>query len=79
MYVLKGNSNPSFYIGHTADLKKRLSDHNQSKNESTKRGQPWKLLYYEAFSNLGAAQDRERKLKQRGRAWQELKRRIDNI
>ena len=76
MYVLKTSSNPSFYIGHTADLKKRFIEHNQGKVTATKRGIPWKLIYYEAFSNLAAARDREFKLKQRGRAWQELKRRI---
>ena len=65
-YVLKGSSNPSFYIGHSADLKKRIEEHNQGKVLSTKKGQPWKLIYYEAFLNQHAAQDRERKLKQRG-------------
>jgi len=77
-YVLKSSSNPPFYIGHTADLKKRLIEHNHGKTTSTRRGIPWKLIYYEAFLNLAAARDREFKLKQRGRAWQELKRRIDS-
>jgi putative endonuclease len=77
-YVLKGRSNPSFYIGHTSDLKKRFMNHNQGKVSATRRGIPWKLIYYEAFINLNSAQDRELKLKQRGRAWQELKRRIDS-
>ena len=76
MYVLSGSSNPPFYIGHTSDLKKRFITHNQGRVSATKRGIPWKLIYYEAFLNLESAQDREMKLKQRGRAWQELKRRI---
>jgi putative endonuclease len=77
-YVLRGHSNPPFYIGHTSDLKKRFANHNQGKVSATKKGIPWKLIYYEAFLNLNSAQDREMKLKQRGRAWQELKRRIDS-
>ena len=77
-YVLKGSSNPPFYIGHTSDLKKRLIEHNNGKVSSTRRGIPWKLIYYEAFLNLESAKERELKLKQRGRAWQELKRRIDS-
>ena len=75
-YVLRGSSNPSFYIGYSADLKKRVKEHNNGKNASTVRGRPWKLIYYEAFSNESPARDREAKLKQRGRSWQELKRRI---
>jgi putative endonuclease len=78
MYVLKSNSSPPFYIGHTADLKKRFIEHNRGKTSSTKRGIPWKLIYYEAFLSLQNAKDRELKLKQRGRAWQELKKRIDS-
>ena len=77
-YVLKGSSNPSFYIGYTSDLKKRLKEHNDGKVVATKKGVPWVLIYYEAFLNLSSARDREFKLKQRGRAWQELKRRIDS-
>ncbi len=77
-YVLRGSSNPSFYIGHTSDLKKRFQEHNSGKVTASKKGVPWKLIYYEAFLNLRSAQDREYKLKQRGRAWQELKRRIDS-
>ena len=79
MYILKGISNPSFYIGYSADLKKRLKEHNSGKNISTKRGRPWKLVYYEAFLNEHIARSREAKLKQRGNAWRELKRRISSV
>ena len=78
LYILKGTSNPSFYIGYSADLKKRFKEHNSGQNISTKRGRPWKLIYYEAFLNEQTARKREEKLKQRGNAWRELKRRIDS-
>lgn len=77
-YVLKGKSNPSFYIGYTADLKKRLELHNSGNVDATRKGRPWTVIYYEAFSDQQSAMDREQKLKQRGRSWQELKRRIDS-
>jgi putative endonuclease len=32
-------------------LKKRLREHNQGLNPSTKRYRPWKLIYYEACLN----------------------------
>ena len=78
LYILKGSSKPSFYIGFTSDLKKRVQEHNQGCNSSTKRGITWNLVYYEAFLTENKARDRERKLKQRGRAWQELKRRFED-
>ncbi len=75
-YVLKSEKNSSLYIGFSADLKKRLKNHNDGSVDSTKHQRPWKLIYYESFLNREQAQNRETKLKQRGRAWQELKRRI---
>jgi putative endonuclease len=79
MYVLKGSSNPAYYIGFTKDLRKRIENHNAGGTTSTRRGRPWKLLYYEAYVIEDTARDRERKLKQRGKAWQELKYRIDPV
>ena len=68
-YVLKGTSNPQYYIGFTADLRKRFAQHNAGANISTRRGRPWRLIYYEAFEQEKFAQQRERLLKQRGKAW----------
>ena len=78
IYVLKGSSNPSYYVGYTSDLKTRIENHNAGNNTSTRRGRPWRLIYYEAFSAKNLAQRREQILKQRGKAWQELKKRIEN-
>ena len=81
VYVLKGNSNPSFYIGYSSNLRDRVAQHNAGKVTSTKRGMPWTVAYYEAYQNKDTAQAREKRLKQRGRAWQEIKKRIqeDNV
>ena len=79
VYVLKSLSNSLHYIGSTADLKRRVADHNDAKSKWTKSGRPWKLIYYEAFTNRLLAQRRERKLKQFGKRWSELKKRIGLI
>ncbi|MFA6993852.1 MAG: GIY-YIG nuclease family protein [Patescibacteria group bacterium] len=48
VYLLKSLKTDKLYIGSTNDLKKRITDHNRGKTSSTKSGQPWKLIYYEA-------------------------------
>ena len=76
VYVIKGGSNPEYYVGFTKNLKQRLQEHNSGKNISTKRGKPWKLIYFEGFTSETLARKRESKLKQFGKAWQELKKRV---
>ena len=51
------------YFGYTNDLKKRIKEHNQKLNFSTKRYAPWKLIYYEACTNKRDAKRREVYLK----------------
>ena len=62
-YVLMSLMNGEMYTGFTADLKKRLQEHNQGLNLSTKRYKPWKVIYYEACLNREDAVRRERYLK----------------
>ena len=68
---IKGN----LYIGYTNDLKRRIKEHNNGENKSTK-GRIWKLIYCEAFLSKKDAVLREKKLKQRGQAKRYLKDRI---
>jgi len=64
VYVLKSlSSSNELYIGYTVDLKKRLVEHNQKQNFSTKRYAPWKLIYYEACLNESDAKRREKYFK----------------
>jgi putative endonuclease len=63
IYVLQSLKNNNLYTGYTKDLKKRLKEHNQKLNQSTKLGTPWKLIYYEACLNEQDAKRRERYLK----------------
>jgi putative endonuclease len=63
VYVLKSGRDGKFYIGHTADLRKRFDEHNQGKVESTRCLIPFELIYYEACRCVADAVHRERYLK----------------
>jgi len=63
VYLLESKENGNLYIGYTADLKKRLLEHNQGKNISTRPYMPWEMIYYEACLNKEDAMRREKYLK----------------
>ncbi len=62
-YILKSEIDNRLYIGFTADLKKRLDEHNKGINISTKFRKPFKLIYYEACSSKEKAIKREKYFK----------------
>lgn len=76
VYVLKSTKDNKLYIGSTNDLRRRLSDHNDGKVQSTKSRAPFELRYYEAFYVEKSARKRESSLKKDGKALGQLKRRI---
>ncbi|MDP4007096.1 MAG: GIY-YIG nuclease family protein [bacterium] len=78
VYVLKSKKDGRLYIGSTNDLRKRLNEHNQSLNKSTKYRTPLVLVYYEAYQSEKDARTRESKLKQFKNSYAELKKRISN-
>ena len=50
VYIIRSISSPEQeYIGATADLKQRMSDHNAGKSTHTAKFKPWKLVWYCAF------------------------------
>ncbi|QQG44122.1 MAG: GIY-YIG nuclease family protein [Candidatus Roizmanbacteria bacterium] len=49
VYVLQSLKDKRFYIGFSADLKKRVKDHNEGRVVSTKNRRPLDLIYYEAY------------------------------
>ena len=63
VYILRSLKNKSFYIGYSADLKKRLLEHNSGKSRATKPFIPYELIFYEAFRNVDDAKNREKYLK----------------
>jgi len=73
----KAKKNKSFYVGYTADLKKRINEHNSGKNLATKPLRPYKLIFYEAFLNNKDAKLREEYLKS-GWGWRSIKKILKN-
>lgn len=63
VYILQSLQNNSFYIGYTADLRKRFKEHNNGESKATKPFRPYKLIYYEALLNRIDAKNREEYLK----------------
>jgi len=76
MYILKSQSDGNLYYGYTNNLRRRLKEHNDGKNRSTKARTPFELRYYESFFNENDAKEREWSLKNNGRTLAQLKRRI---
>ena len=48
------------YTGATADLKRRLSDHNAGRSRHTAKFKPWELAWYCAFPDKYKALEFER-------------------
>ena len=66
------------YIGKTNDLKRRLAEHNANRQKATvRKNGEWILIYAEAYRDKTDADTRELRLKNHGRAKQELYKRIE--
>ena len=76
VYILKSKSNGSLYIGSTNNLVRRLREHNAGQSFSTARYKPWKFVYIEGYALRDDALRREEVLKQFGKVYAHLKRRI---
>jgi predicted GIY-YIG superfamily endonuclease len=58
------------YTGATADLERRMADHNAGKSTHTAKYIPWELIWYSAFPDKYKALEFERYLKSHsGRAF----------
>lgn len=76
VYIIKSIKHRVLYIGVTGNIRKRLAEHNSGKSSHTAKYMPWKPVYIEGYANEEDAHDREQKLKQFGRVYSQLKRRI---
>ena len=63
VYLLHSISDNGFYIGFSTDLRKRISEHKRGGSFATKSRGPWKLIYYEAYTERQDAEGREKYLK----------------
>ena len=76
VYVLYSSGIDEFYLGSTGDLKRRLKQHREGINKSTRKASDWKVAYYEAYLTETVAKRREANLKRSGKAYHSLKQRI---
>ncbi len=76
VYILKSEQFDTFYIGMAKDVHERLKEHNAGLSKHTSKFAPWKLIYFEAYTSESLARTREIKLKNHGKGFQELKKRI---
>lgn len=63
VYVLLSYYDSNFYTGYTSNLKRRLTEHFNGKNVSTKSRRPLILVYCEYFYSVKDAKRREIYLK----------------
>ena len=63
VYVLRSESYSGFYIGFSTNLRARLRQHQDGESFATKSRGPWKLIYYEAYTEREDAEGREKFLK----------------
>lgn len=68
-YILKCNDD-TLYTGSTVDFKKRLKEHNESKNGAkyTRARRPVEVLHKEEFTTLPEARAREAEIKRMTRS-----------
>jgi putative endonuclease len=71
VYIIRSIAVPDQeYTGATADLKRRIVDHNSGKPDHTSKFLPWKLIWYCAFPDKFKALEFEKYLKSHsGRAF----------
>src|SRR6266700_7642658 len=65
VYLLE-NPLGTFYVGQTANIPKRVKDHNRTdcfEGHFTRKNGPWKLVWSEAHSSRSSAIKRERQIK----------------
>ena len=52
VYVLHSDKDAGLYIGYSTDLRRRLVEHKTGMAFATSYRAPWKLIYYEAYTDL---------------------------
>lgn len=63
VYVLHSVADSGLYIGYSANLRRRLKEHQTGLAFATSFRGPWRLIYYEAYVEVEDALGREEFLK----------------
>ncbi|MFH1983218.1 MAG: GIY-YIG nuclease family protein [Pseudomonadota bacterium] len=70
VYILKSETSGRYYCGHTEDLTRRLSQHNDPEYHGSRTTKvfkgPWQLIWSSETESRGEAVVLERKIKKRG-------------
>ncbi|MDP3947469.1 MAG: GIY-YIG nuclease family protein [bacterium] len=77
VYILKSGKDGNLYIGSTNNIERRIREHNAGRVPSTKSRTPFALVYYEAYRAEQDARHRENNLKLRSRAFEQLRKRLE--
>jgi putative endonuclease len=59
LYILQSQKDKRTYVGYTADIERRLSEHHSGKVLATKNRRPLKIIKVEAFVLMSEAKKRE--------------------
>ena len=65
VYILYSKRVDRYYVGMTANVDRRLLDHNAGRSTYTKLGKPWVVVHREEFEDKVGARLREREIKSR--------------
>jgi putative endonuclease len=76
VYILKSRKDNKLYIGRTGDLRRRIAEHADGKNVSTRSRLPLDLIYYEAYASQADSRIRESRLKKSQGARTALRQRL---
>jgi putative endonuclease len=65
VYILQNDTSEKFYTGYTADITRRIFEHNCKKAHpwASRQQGIWKLTYKESFESKTAAISREKEIK----------------
>ena len=63
VYAIQSLKDRRIYVGLSADVEKRVRQHNSGKSKSTKGYVPWRLIYQEELTSRLLAREREKYLK----------------
>lgn len=63
VYILKSLKDNRFYIGETADLDRRIFEHNEGWVKSTRDRRPLVIVYTETLESKSEGKKREKQIK----------------
>lgn len=66
VYILQSLVTGRYYVGQTANLQKRVNEHNSELAGHTRKEQPWQLIWTTVVQSGKEATALEKKIKARG-------------